>query len=209
MYTKYLFDLDGVLVDTIDIQMSATKDAIFEISGQHVDGELIESTIPTTKKLKQLADDGIIEKSQIDTIYELKKDKTEAYMAKLPIDKVKIELFKHIKENGHQIAVITNSNKRSASFLLKQIGIFEYIDYFIANVDVKNNKPHSEPYIRAICRFGGELEDYIIFEDSEVGLQSARGTGASVYHVHHVNDVNVDLVKQLNHMKYTHGTFVS
>jgi HAD superfamily hydrolase (TIGR01509 family) len=95
----------------------------------------------------------------------------------------KIKLFTFLKQKGANIAVVTNGNKRSSEIILKRIGLFDYIDIIISNNDVVHKKPHSEPYIRAMLHFGGKLEEYVIFEDSECGLTSAYGTGCKVNHV--------------------------
>jgi hypothetical protein len=81
--------------------------------------------------------------------------------------------------------------------ILKNIGILEYIDILISNNDTINKKPHSEPYIRAMLKFNGNLEDYIIFEDSECGLLSARGTGCRVLHVKHPDEINIKLLSNI------------
>ena len=56
--------------------------------------------------------------------------------------------------------------------ILKSIGLYNFLDLLITNEDVINPKPHREPYVKAISRFGGDLENFIIFEDSETGLTS-------------------------------------
>jgi len=78
--------------------------------------------------------------------------------------------------------------------LLDHLGFTKYLDTLITNNDVNNAKPHPEPYIRALVRLGMEPDRCIIFEDSTVGLQSARATGARVQEVQHVDDVSIDYI---------------
>ena len=197
-YSKYIFDLDGVLVDTCEIQINATKEAIYEIAEVHVDDPILDSTIITLAKLEYLSEKGVINEEHINDIYDLKKKKTDQYFETIPLDEDKVELFTYLKEQGHTIGVVTNGNHKSAEFFMKKMKLYDHIDLFLTSNNYKYSKPHSEPYIRAICHFGGSLEDYIIFEDSEIGLQAARGTGAHVHHVKNVKDVTIDLIKCLN-----------
>ena len=204
IYKYYLFDLDGVLINTDNIQYNSTKEAIYntckyDISSKD-DINIFKSTITTRKKLEYLVNRKVIKDNDVEKIYSLKKSIANEKFEKITIDKKKIELFEFLKDNDCKIAVITNSNKNSANIILKHIGIYKYIDYFITNEDVVNSKPHSEPYIKAMIKFGGDINEYIIFEDSEIGLISAHGTGCKVYEVKNSNDVNLDLIKSLNNI---------
>ena len=72
-------------------------------------------------------------------------------------------------------------------------------DLLVTNEDVNNPEPHSEPYINAGGHFGGNIKDFIIFEDSETGLVSAT-TGCHVHKVMKVSDININLIKNLNNL---------
>jgi HAD superfamily hydrolase (TIGR01509 family) len=191
----FLFDLDGVLANTDNIQYECTRKAIikqtqFDITTNKIINNIFLSTITTQSKLKKLYEENIITKDEINIIYENKKQLADIVFNKLQKDPIKIELFQYLKNNGKKIAVVTNGNKQSAELILQNIGIFPFIDILISNNDVINKKPHSEPYIRAMLHFSGKIEEYIIFEDSETGLQAARGTGAHVIHVKNVEEIN-------------------
>jgi HAD superfamily hydrolase (TIGR01509 family) len=188
MYKYYLFDLDGVLADTTMIQYESTREAILTIKKKDLLKEdfwkdIFLSTITTYEKLYQLYECNLISYEEIDIIYNEKKKIADSKFEMLQEDNAKIKLFDSLQKKGAKIAVVTNGNKLSSEIILKKIGLFNYIDIIISNNDVVHKKPHSEPYIRAMLHFGGKLEEYVIFEDSECGLQSARGTGCKVIHV--------------------------
>ncbi|PPK65406.1 HAD-IA family hydrolase [Actinokineospora auranticolor] len=48
----------------------------------------------------------------------------------------------------------------------------------ITREDVRNAKPHPEPYERACANLGVRPEDVLVFEDSHSGVQAARAAGA-------------------------------
>jgi len=122
----------------------------------------------------------LISYEDIELIYNEKKKIADSKFEMLQEDEQKIKLFDSLQKKGAKIAVVTNGNKLSSEIILKKIGLFKYIDILISNNDVVHKKPHSEPYIRAMLHFGGKLEEYVIFEDSECGLKSAYGTGCKV-----------------------------
>ena len=200
-YKYYLFDLDGVIVDTNYIQYISTKNAILDICNYDIStnsdiNKIISSTITTYDKLKLLNNLKLVDSNINEYIYIEKKKKADEYFNNLSIDSDKILLFKYLKENKCMIAIVTNGNYKSANIILEKIGIIMYIDLLITNNDINNPKPHPEPYNKAINYFGGKLNEYIIFEDSEIGIQSAKLTGADVCIVKSVNDINLNYIKK-------------
>jgi len=171
-FKTFLFDLDGVLVDTDEIQYKTTHDAIFELL--HFDistntelENIFKSTISTIEKLNFLINYLSFDFSMIKIIYNRKKELADSYFSKLTIDMEKVELMKYLKGNHCNIAVVTNSNKNSAIIILKQIGIYELIDLIVSNEDVFNKKPNPEPYLNAMNKYNIVNNKCFIFEDSK------------------------------------------
>ena len=125
-YNTYLFDLDGVLVNTDSIQYETTKRAVKEIVGYDISQEeevdkIFKSTITTIDKLKFLSKKIFFEEKLIEDIYHAKKSYTDSYFMELQPDFDKIELMQFLKENNRKIAVVTNSNKISTNIILNKI----------------------------------------------------------------------------------------
>ncbi len=204
-YINYLIDLDGVLVNTDDIQYITIKEALYDIlkidiSEKDIINNIFKSTIPTMEKLELLSNYYIIDENKINEIYNLKKIKANSYFNKLTYDNEKINLMKFLKEKLCKIAVVTNGNRNSAEIILKNIGIFEYIDLLITNEDVKNKKPYPDPYLKAISDLNITIENTIIFEDSEIGIESAKNTGCKYYKVNNYEDINIKKIKEINNL---------
>ena len=203
MYKAFLFDFDGVLVDTTDIQVRSIAEAIKNIIGLSIkhpsDWEIIYSTITTKAKLVKLSHKGYLPLKQIEEIYTEKKRLANEMMLQLDPQHYfdKRQMFDFLKTENKKIGVVTNANGDSTRMLLDHLDFMKYLDVLITNNDVVNSKPHPEPYIRAMLEIGCKLEECIIFEDSIVGLQAARATGAAVCEVRHVNDVNFGLVADI------------
>jgi len=202
-YTSFIFDNDGVLVDTTELQVKATLAAIDEVLNLKLttqeDISVLKSTITTRDKLIKLCQKGYFTLNKVDAVYERKKIITNKMMSMLDSEDYqdKIEMFEFLRRENKNIAVVTNANRASTVTLLNNLGFMKYLDVLITNNDVKNTKPHAEPYVRAMLQLGGSIEDFIIFEDSVTGLASARGSGATVYEISNFRDVNTQLMEEI------------
>ena len=123
-YNKYLFDLDGVLVDTLNIQYNSTVKAISKyVNINLTEGleKILRSNITTSKKLDYLIQKNIISKEQKNIIYSEKKKISNDKFKNLLLDDEKIKLFSFLKDKSCLISVVTNSNRKSAEIILKSL----------------------------------------------------------------------------------------
>ena len=81
--------------------------------------------------------------------------------------------------------------------MLKSAHLFDHFDLIIGNDEVGNPKPHPEIYLTAFDRLGVKPTECIIVEDSPHGVESARASGATVYVVKGVEDVNLSLFESI------------
>jgi HAD superfamily hydrolase (TIGR01509 family) len=205
MYKAFIFDFDGVIVDTTEIQIRSIVHALSahgcDLSHPN-DFDIINSTITTKAKLVKFCDKGYISMSQVEELYAAKKQIANRMMLELNPQHYfdKVEMFKFLADEEKKIAVVTNANGESTRMLLEHLDLMKYLDVLITNNDVVNPKPHPEPYVRALMslsRLGCSLDECIIFEDSAVGLEAARATGASVCEIKSWTDVNFGLVSNI------------
>lgn len=71
--------------------------------------------------------------------------------------------------------IITNANHRHANDVLRRLGIKHHFGDIISVDDVRNEKPHQEPYQLAYKRFNIKPEDHIVFfEDNTHNLLTAK-----------------------------------
>ena len=73
--------------------------------------------------------------------------------------------------------------------MLDSAGIAGAFETIIAKEDVTSPKPHPEPYLRALKRLRISPKSAVAFEDSPIGLASARAAGLKVFAVGHRHPV--------------------
>ena len=74
--------------------------------------------------------------------------------------------------------------------MMQKSFLYDYFDVMLSTDDVTNPKPNPEIYETAIQRLGLDATEVLIVEDNENGIKAARGSGAHVLVVEHVDDVN-------------------
>lgn len=82
-----------------------------------------------------------------------------------------------------QIGLVTSSEKVITLELLSLAGLSEFFSFVLTRDDTLKVKPDPWPYNKAIEHFQAEAKSTLIFEDSNVGLESAIASGAQVIKV--------------------------
>lgn len=185
-YELFLFDFDGLLVNTEHIHYQAyvntlkrrgyaldwnflefCKNAHYESSG------LEESIYAKFPKLQE-------EEPSWKVLYEEKK---RAYLSLLQSGKVELmpgvlDLLTHLQENKKQSCVVTNSLKEQTDLIQAQLPILKTISHWITRGDYEFPKPNPECYLRAIELFSKPGDRIIGFEDTIKGLKALLKTSA-------------------------------
>ncbi|WP_413999504.1 beta-phosphoglucomutase [Flavobacterium sp. W1B] len=174
----FIFDLDGVIVDTAKYHYLAWKKIAEELN--------IDFTLEHNELLKGVSRvrslDIILELGQIEASQEDKNkwlfQKNEDYLSYLvDIDQSEIlpgvlPILKYLKEQNQAIAL--GSASKNARPILEKTGIMPYFDAIVDGNDVSNAKPDPEVFLIAAQLLGVLPEDAIVFEDSVAGVQAAN-----------------------------------
>ena len=174
----FIFDLDGVIVDTARYHFLAWQKLAQELG--------IEFTPEHNEELK-----GVSRVRSLDIILELGKvtasqedknrwlvKKNEDYLAYLVnIDQSEVlpgvmPILQFLKEKNQSIAL--GSASKNARPILEKTGIIHYFDAIVDGNDVTNAKPDPEVFLQAAKLLGATPENSIVFEDSVAGIQAAN-----------------------------------
>ena len=78
------------------------------------------------------------------------------------------------------MAVVTTASKKNTYEILEYFQKKELFDLIITQEDIKKPKPDPEGFIKAMKYFNASPSNTIILEDSEVGIEAAISSKASV-----------------------------
>ena len=88
-----------------------------------------------------------------------------------------VSLLVEANASGLQIGLVTSSEKIVTDELLRISKLEKFFAFVLTRDDSLKVKPDPWPYIRAMEHFGAQPETTVVFEDSLVGLESARAAG--------------------------------
>ena len=89
-------------------------------------------------------------------------------------------LLDEAKESKLYLALVTSSEKIITMELLKLVGLNGFFKLIITRDDCPTHKPDPYPYLKALKIAGVSAHEALIFEDSNVGLLAADGSGCHV-----------------------------
>lgn len=174
----FIFDLDGVIVDTAKYHYLAWQKiaAQLGIDFTHEHNELLKG-VSRVRSLEIILGLGNIEASQEDKDKWLveKNEDYLGYITNMKEDEILegvVPVLDFLKENGQLIAL--GSASKNARPILEKVNILHYFDAIVDGNDVTNAKPDPEVFVRAAQLLGKKAQDSIVFEDSVAGVQAAN-----------------------------------
>lgn len=176
-----IFDMDGTLFNTNDINYCAYKEALnkynidldYEYYCNYCNGRHYKVFIPALVN----NDD-----QKMEDIHNIKKSAYSKYLNKVKINKHLFNIIDKIKEE-YKIALVTTASKKNVYEILEYTGKTNVFDLILTSDDINKPKPDPEGFIVAMNKYGVEPQNCMIFEDSEVGIEAANRTNASVFKI--------------------------
>lgn len=187
MNKAIIFDLDGVLVDSKEIHFNALNLALKSINEKYVISLEEQATtyegMTTKSKLDLLTHMKGLPKELHSYIWRLKQEYSSKMFENLEIDWELIRIFESIMGKDIMIGVASNSIRETLDACLTSLGVKNAVRVSLSNEDVNNPKPNPEIYNKCMAMLGVTPENVIIFEDSNIGRQAARDSGAHLAEV--------------------------
>lgn len=174
---NYLFDLDGLLIDSETLYFNANK-IYFAQFGFEFTVELHKEC--TGKKFEEWIKTAINIDIDGPTMLE---GRNKIYF-KLAESQLRLmdgakDLLAYAKAQG-KTALVTSSNNDYVDFVFKRTGIGSYFDLVITGDQVTKGKPDPEGYMKAASYFGVDPKNCIVFEDSPNGVLAGKNAGMRV-----------------------------
>ena len=171
-----LFDLDGTLVDTIELLLGSMRHAFTTCA------------LPLPSDAQWIAGIGTPLRTQLSefcTSEEEIEALVLAYRAwqgehhdRLTRTYTGIDdLLRRLHEAGHPVGLVTSKGDALAVKALEWVGLAPFVDTVVGADSVTRHKPHPEPVHTALARLGRTPEDAFFVGDSPHDIRSGNAAG--------------------------------
>ncbi|TYP72213.1 beta-phosphoglucomutase [Aquimarina intermedia] len=177
----FIFDLDGVIVDTAKYHYLAWKNLAEElgISFSEIQNEQLKG-VSRIRSLEKILEWGNLEIPQ-DKFDKLLVEKNEEYLSYInnmnqnEILPDAVRVLEYLKTQNCGIAL--GSASKNARIILDKVNLREHFETIIDGTDVTKAKPDPEVFIKGAERLNIAPEHCVVFEDSVAGIQAANAAG--------------------------------
>ncbi len=180
MVTSVLFDLDGVLIDSVKLHCRSYIIAMKSL-GLEPDIEKIREMMgQKAEEIIAQSSNRPLTKEEIDYLV---REKTRWYRKELlrekPIKPGARGILKWCKENGLKLGLATGTRRENVDAFLEILG-FNPFDAIVTANDVKRAKPDPEVWLKTLEELGETAENSVAVDDAVFGVEAAKKAGLRV-----------------------------
>jgi len=182
-FQLFLFDFDGLLVDTEGLHFAAYVNAMAK-RGYRLAWSFAQYSEMAHLNATAIKEGLYAEFPDLDPNWEqIYAEKKEAYFELIAAGRLKLmpgvaPLLQALEKAGIRRCVVTHSLLDQTRLIRAKLPILDTIPKWITREDYEKPKPSPECYLRAIQLYGQPGDRIIGFEDSVRGLQALQGTPA-------------------------------
>jgi len=196
-----IFDLDGVLINLCEMHRQAFTKALTYSYGLFIEKEYHDkylNGLPTKIKLEKLG----VPRPQWERIIRAKQEITDKEIENIGVSWELQYMINSLSSLGYNLYCASNSIRQTVTKVLEKLGLTKpYIKYFGSD-DVLAPKPSPELYYKCMADCGVRASETLIVEDSPVGEQAIKNSGAHKLMVKDATDLTMTkLLKRINEIE--------
>lgn len=197
MKKKVIFDVDGVLIDSMPIWKNSANLYLSAVHGIDAPPEVDEncatmSLLEAGEYIKGLYPQIVLSASQLaDGVAEFIR---ERYW-KVPEKKGMIKTIHLLKEQGYLLYLATASERENVKGALSNLGVWECFQDMYTCTEIGWSKNYTAYYEEVVRHIGSPCEELIMVEDSLHSMITAKKAGLTVVGVY--EESSADKIKDI------------
>jgi HAD superfamily hydrolase (TIGR01549 family) len=176
-----LFDIDGTLIDTVDLIVKALDYTYQKHLGVALPREEIRRLIGLPLKVQmRYLDDRVAGNAPHDL---MEADEVAYYQAHRDQERVIPEAVQAVQaayRKGYVVALVTSKNREELRISLPKLAIDAYVDTIVTSDDTERHKPAPDPVLKALEWLHVAPEQAIYIGDTVFDLSCGRAAGVFV-----------------------------
>ncbi|MBA1433654.1 HAD family hydrolase [Bombilactobacillus bombi] len=180
MIKAFIFDMDGVLIDSETAYFQRRMDFFHEINVQPDSNKFSDYLGCSNQKVWELLVNDPIKRKKLKTQY-------TPYLKSHPLNypqylnKDVKSLLNLLQLQQKKIVLASAGAKSDLLEMLDECQIKSFFNIVLSGEEVKHNKPAPDIYIQALTKTGCKADECIVVEDSKYGIQAAKAAGLTVW----------------------------
>ncbi len=177
-FDTVLFDLDGTLIDSIDLIIDSYLHTFRTHGATELTREEILAGIGTPLRtiFAEFIDDAATMDTWIATYREYNLSHHDSRVAAYPGT---VAMVRHIRSSGIRTGLVTSKNRHGAERGLSLVGLNDAIDVIVGADDVEHPKPHPEPVLKALTLLDMPTSTCVFVGDSHHDVHCGRTAGVT------------------------------
>lgn len=174
----FIFDLDGVIVDTAKYHFLAWKKLANDLGIDFTEEENEQlKGVSRVKSLEKILDWGnkSISDEKFAALMAKKNDDYLSHIAEMDESEILIDvprILNFLRERNQPVSL--GSASKNARTILERVNLMDYFNAIVDGNDVSKAKPDPEVFLIAAELLGVKPENCLVFEDSVAGVEAAN-----------------------------------
>ena len=182
MIKAIIFDMDGLMIDservTFECYQERLKDMNLTMDEEFYKTLLGKPIKGIYQRFYDVYGNDFHIQNVIQDVHQLMAERFET--EGVPVKKGLVELLHYLKDNNYKTIVATSSNRDRVDKILAQAKITEFFDDSICGGEVTKGKPNPEVFLKSCQKLGVNVDEAIVLEDSEAGIQASYDANIKV-----------------------------
>lgn len=182
MIKAIIFDMDGLMIDservTFECYQERLKDMNLTMDEKFYKTLLGKPIKGIYQRFYDVYGNDFPIQNVIQDVHQLMAERFET--EGVPVKKGLVELLHYLKDNNYKTIVATSSNRDRVDKILAQAKITEFFDDSICGDEVTKGKPNPEVFLKSCQKLGVNVDEAIVLEDSEAGIQASYDANIKV-----------------------------
>jgi pyrophosphatase PpaX len=177
--TTFLFDLDGTLIDSIELILRSYRHTMRIHRGMEPPDQIWLNGLgtPLRVQFKDFTDDPAELEAMVATYRAYNLEHHDALVR--PYHGV-VEAVRQVHQRGRTLGLVTSKLHSSAIRGLQVVGLQDVFREIVGSDEVTNPKPHPEPVLTAMTRLGVKAQETVFIGDSRHDMECGRAAGVRI-----------------------------